>query len=88
MRTGKVRVDKASPVGYQMVIVSMDGVVAGFTPNQLWIAAVPREEAVAAVQKRIPAFWRAALSDQRLPPKLVGLLQLRPGEVRQLKSTL
>ena len=88
MRVGQVRMDKTPPVGYQMVIVSMDGVVAGFTPNQFWIAAVPREEAVAAVQKRIPAFWRAALSGQRLPPKLVGLLQLRPGEVRQLKSTL
>lgn len=52
--------------------------------KEFWVAAVPHKDAVAAVQKAIPAGYGAELSLRRLPfgPKLEGL---RAGEVRKVE---
>jgi hypothetical protein len=52
--------------------------------HQLWVAATPRKEAVNQVLNAIPEGWTAALLSNRLKPEEVAVLNLRPGEVREL----
>ena len=52
--------------------------------HQLWVAAVPREEAVTKVLNAVPEGWTAALLPNRLKPLEVEALNLKPGEVREL----
>ena len=73
--------------GIQIVRVYMTDNGIGDKPaTQLWVAAVPREQAVAAVKKVIPADWIAELTNQRLSAKHIASLKLRPGDVRELSS--
>ncbi|TIY05034.1 MAG: hypothetical protein E5V22_09070 [Mesorhizobium sp.] len=53
---------------------------------QLWVAAVPRDEAVAAVLKRVPSHYKAELTDDFVNFDLARLLDLKPGEVSELSS--
>ena len=53
-------------------------------PFQLWIAAVPREEAVAAVLRRVKVGWTAELSNQRVTKEIAERVKLRPGDVSEL----
>ena len=53
----------------------------------LWVAAVARDQAVAAVQKKIPSNWAAEPTDSHLSQVEVEGLKLRPGEVREYKSS-
>ncbi len=55
-------------------------------PVQLWVAAVPRDQAAAAVQKAIPARWKAELTDQLVTKELAARVKLRPGDVAELSS--
>jgi len=55
--------------------------------TEYWAAATPREDAVAAVQERLPPGWKATLTVRRLPIEEVEALKLHPNGVRQLKST-
>jgi hypothetical protein len=61
-------------------------VVAPAGSKEFWAAAVPHKDAVAAVQKAIPADYKAELSLWRLPvsPKL----ELSHGEVRKLAKSI
>lgn len=52
--------------------------------KSLWLAAVARDNAVAAVAKIIPANHVATLTRQRLTPSRKSD-ELRPGEVRRVK---
>jgi hypothetical protein len=52
--------------------------------HQLWVAAVPREEAVDKVLNAVPEGWTAALLSNRLKPFEVEALNLKPGDVREL----
>jgi hypothetical protein len=73
--------------GIQIVrVVMTDNLIHGEPAAQLWGAAVPREEAVLAVRKLIPAHWTAELSAQHLAPEHVARLKLEPGDVRELSS--
>ena len=66
-------------VGMPMVeVVAPDGTI------ELWAAAVAHSEAVAAVQKVIPADYVARSTSRRVPvsPKLEGF---RRGEVRKVE---
>ena len=72
--------------GIQVVVVLTSDTIRGAPTKQLWVAAVPREEAVAAVLKVVPAGWSAELSDQHLSPERAARLKLRPGEVREFGS--
>ena len=64
-----------------------DNLLKGVAPTQLWIAALPEGEAVAAVKKFVPENWTALLRADRLPAESVTRLKLRPGEVRELMAT-
>jgi hypothetical protein len=56
-------------------------------PSQLWIAAVPKEQAVEAVRKRLPPGCTAELSEQRVTKALAELMQLQTGEVCELSAS-
>ena len=52
---------------------------------RLWAAATPRDQAVDRVLDVIPEGWSARLLDEPIDPRvMVGLLELSPGEVREL----
>lgn len=70
----------------QIVRVLMTEWVEDRPTAQLWVAAFPRNEAVAAVQRMLPEGWIAELSNQHLTPEHVAHLELRPGEVREMTS--
>jgi hypothetical protein len=53
---------------------------------QLWVAATPAADAVAAVKKQIPQEWTAELISQRVTKELANRLKLRDGEVSELSS--
>ena len=73
--------------GIQIVRVTVPGFTVDGRPSfHLWVAAVARELAVAAVERVIPKGWTAALTDQHLTEEHVARLKLRPGDVRELSS--
>jgi hypothetical protein len=71
---------KTEVSGTPIVVVSFPGVRG----RQRWVAAVPVEEMVAEVRKRIPADAIAELSNQHLSREQAAKLNLRPGDVRLL----
>jgi hypothetical protein len=52
--------------------------------HQLWVAATPREDAITQVLNAVPEGWTAALLSNRLKPAELEVLNLKPGEVREL----
>ena len=54
--------------------------------RQYWVAAVPRDQAVAAVQKKLTDGWTAALAHRTLTPHEAATVKLRPNMVRRLDS--
>ncbi|KQQ14380.1 hypothetical protein ASF56_24305 [Methylobacterium sp. Leaf122] len=73
-------------VGIHIVRVYMDSGVGGIPTVQLWVAAVPHGQAEEAVQKAIPAGWRAELTRDTLTKETVARMKIRAGEVRQLAT--
>ena len=71
---------KTAVGGTPIVVVSFPGVRG----RQRWVAAVPVNEMVAEVRKRIPVDAIAQLSDQHLSQEQAAKLNLRPGDVRLL----
>jgi hypothetical protein len=67
--------------GIHLVRVTTDDRV-----HQLWAAATLREEAVALVLNTIPEGWAAILLDTRLRPGEAAFLEMKPGEIRELKD--
>ena len=67
-------------VGTPIIIVSFPGVRG----KQRWVAAVPLEDMLAEVRKRIPADAIAELSNQHLSQEQAAKLNLKPGDVRLL----
>jgi hypothetical protein len=51
--------------------------------KQLWAAAVPLDQAVQAVLKRIPEGWTAELAEHRLTADQIATLNLQPGEATE-----
>lgn len=75
--------------GIVVVRVKMtDNLVGGKPAFQLWAAAVPRDEAVAAVMRELPSHWSAELTDERLTQEHVRRLNMKPGTVRELSSAV
>ena len=67
--------------GIHLVRVTTDDRV-----HQLWAAATLREEAAAMVLNAIPEGWTAVLLDTRLRPAEAAFLEMKPGEIRELKD--
>lgn len=71
----------------QLVIVKT-GTPGDIAANKkLWVAAVPRNVAVKLIAGFIPSGWTAALSPRRLTPHEMALLKMRPGDIREWKTT-
>ncbi|KQO79136.1 hypothetical protein ASF36_25660 [Methylobacterium sp. Leaf90] len=72
--------------GIHIVRVYMDSGVGGIPTVQLWVAAVPRDQAEEAVQRAVPAGWRAELTRDTLTKETVARMNILAGEVRQLAN--
>lgn len=73
--------------GIQVVRVTIPPAHAGEpTTSVLWLAAVPREQAVEAVKGAVPAGWRVELTSDHLTPQQMARVRLRPGGVCEFSS--
>ena len=73
--------------GIVVVRVTMtDSLVDGQPTLQLWAAALPRDQAVAAVLEKIPSHWTAELTEQLLTTEHVRQLNMKLGSVHELSS--
>lgn len=71
---------------FTLVEVMTDSAVRGIAKRQLWVAAAKPDQAVTLVLCAVPLGWTAAISDKYLTPEQEALLNLQPGEVRELKQ--
>jgi hypothetical protein len=56
-----------------------------FIPKRhLWVAAAKPDQAVTLVLCAVPVGWTAIVTDDRLAPEQGAILNLQPGEVREL----
>jgi hypothetical protein len=69
---------------FEVVEVTSDDLLRGLPKKQLWVAAAPPEQAIALVLAAVPEGWTAVLTDDQLEPDQVELLNLTPGDVREL----
>ena len=53
---------------------------------ELWFAAVPRRQALSAVLNAVPDGWTAWLSEFRLKPAEIQILQMPVGTVRRFRD--
>jgi hypothetical protein len=67
----------------QLVDVFTSTLFEGEPVKRLWVAAVPREQAVDEVRKQIPDDWRAELAQRWLTTRQAADLSLAPGQVRE-----
>jgi hypothetical protein len=73
--------------GVQIVIVTMPKALnEPAARTAIWVAAVPRDQAVSAVKAEVPGGSHVELSDWHLTPGEVAKLKLRPGQVREFSS--
>jgi len=70
--------------GNQFTLVEVVSDNSDIPKRQLWVAAAKPDQAVTLVLCAIPVGWTASLAGERLPPKQEAVLNLKPGEVRQL----
>jgi hypothetical protein len=68
---------------FTLVQVATDN-LAGLPKKQLWVAAAKPDQAITLVLCAVPVGWTAAIADGRLTPEQGALLNLKPGEVREL----
>lgn len=52
--------------------------------RQYWVAAVSRDKAVEAVQKKLGPGWKAELAHRNLTPHEAATVKLRAGAVKRL----
>lgn len=75
--------------GLQIVVVTMPKRAnEPAARTAIWVAAVPRDQAVAAVKAEVPAGSHVELSDWYLTSDQAAKLELRPGQVTLLGSAL
>jgi hypothetical protein len=69
--------------GNQFTLVEV--VTDGSVPDrQLWVAAAKPDQAITLVLCAIPVGWTASIAGERLSAEQEAILNLKPGEVRQL----
>jgi hypothetical protein len=67
-----------------LVEVTTDNLVRGAPKKRLWIVAAPSNQAIDLVLAAIPEGWSAHIADGYLTAEDVELLNLSPGDVREL----
>jgi hypothetical protein len=70
---------------FTLVGVTTDS-LAGIPKKQLWAAAAKPDQAVTLVLCAVPVGWTATISDECLTPEQEAVLNLKPGEVRELTT--
>jgi hypothetical protein len=72
--------------GNQVTLVEVvtDSLETGVPKRQLWVAAAKPDQAVTLVLCAVPVGWTAAITAEHLTPEQEGILNLQPGEVREL----
>jgi hypothetical protein len=68
----------------QLVEVTTDNLIRGAPKKRLWIVAAPPDRAIDLVLAAIPDGWSAQIADGYLTSEDVELLNLSPGDVREL----
>ena len=77
----------AQSYGNQITLVEVaTDSLAGIPKKQLWAAAAKPDQAVTLVLCAVPVGWTATIADGRLTPEQEAILNLKPGEVRELQS--
>lgn len=72
---------------FQLVEVTTDELgIRGLPKKQIWVAAAKPEQAITLVLTAVPEGWSVVLLDVQLEPDEAALLNMRPGEVRELKG--
>jgi hypothetical protein len=61
-------------------------VAADSDRRQLWVAAAKPDQAVTLVLCAVPVGWTAKATGERLAPEQAAILNLKPGEVRELTT--
>jgi hypothetical protein len=69
---------------FTSVEVMTDSSVRGLPKRRLWVAAAQPDQAVTLVLCAVPLGWTATIADEPLTPEQGALLNLKPGEVREL----
>lgn len=69
---------------FTLVEVATDGLTIGASKRQLWVAAAKPDQAITLVLCAVPVGWTAYISDELLTPEQEAILNLKPGEVREL----
>jgi hypothetical protein len=67
-----------------LVEVTTDSSARGLPKRRLWVAAAKPEQAITLVLCAVPVGWTATIADRRLTPEQGAILNLKPGEVREL----
>jgi len=68
---------------FTLVQVATDN-LAGLPKKQLWVAAAKPDQAVTLVLCAVPVGWTATVAAEHLTPEQETILNLQPGEVREL----
>jgi hypothetical protein len=69
---------------FTLVEVATDSLATSIPKKQLWVAAAKPDQAVTLVLCAVPVGWTASIADGRLTPEQEAVLNLKPGEVREL----
>jgi hypothetical protein len=69
---------------FTLVEVTTDSSVRGLPRRQLWVAAAKPDQAVTLVLCAVPVGWTATVAAEHLTPEQGAILNLQPGEVREL----
>jgi hypothetical protein len=67
-------------------VVHLVRVITDDLEYQIWLAATSRDEAVSRVLDCVPEGWAASLLDRQIKPGEAAVLNLEPGEVRELRK--
>jgi hypothetical protein len=70
--------------GNQFTLVEVVTDRAVSPKRQLWVAAAKPDQAVTLVLCAVPVGWTATITGERLTPEQEAILNLKPGEVREL----
>ena len=72
--------------GNQLTLVEVvtDGSATDLPKTQLWVAAAAPDQAITLVLAAVPEGWTATTTGGRLTPEQGAVLNLQPGEVREL----
>ena len=70
--------------GNEVTLVEVVSDGSATPKRQLWVAAAKPYQAVTLVLCAVPVGWTASLAGEHLTPEQEAILNMKPGEVREL----